>query len=98
MLGRRSHERFNLTASVHGTLSILCDAILHRTGYGRWTAISREAGLKGETLVLDLRLAEMPLRFAVTVADSRPVVVGGALRHRLRLDRVDAAGDDLAIS
>ena len=96
MLGRRSYERFNLTASVHGTLSVLRDAIVHRIEFGKWIAISREAGVTGETFVLDHRLADTRARFVVKVVESRPIVFDGSLRHRLRLTNVESPGDRAA--
>jgi hypothetical protein len=98
MLGRRSHERFTLTLSVEGMLRILRDVIVQRSTNNEWIAISREPGVTGETLVLDLGSAEVPVRFTVRVLESRPVVVDGRVRHRLRLDQVrwtdDGVSDD----
>ena len=102
MLGRRSHERFTLTQSAEGILRILRDVIVQRTTNTEWIAISGEPGVTGETLVLDFGSAEVPARFTVRVLESRPVVVDGGVRHRLRLDQVrwtDEAesGDGIAI-
>ena len=98
MLGRRSHERFTLTLSAEGMLRILRDVIVQRSPNNEWIAISREPGVTGETVVLDLGSAEVPIRFTVRVVESRPVVVDGAVRHRLRLDKVrstdEAVSDD----
>jgi hypothetical protein len=74
-------------------LRILRDVIVQRTTNNEWIALSREAGVTGERLILDLGLAGTPLVFTVRVLESRPVVVDGAVRHRLRLDSVRSIDD-----
>jgi hypothetical protein len=90
MLGRRSHTRFNLTRSAEGALRVLRDVIVQRMQNDEWIAISREPGMAGEIVTLDLGLAESPLRFTVRVLESRPVIVDGGVQHRLRLERVES--------
>ena len=63
------------------------DVIVERHG-DEWIAIGREPAVTGETLVLDvLDLDEgAPQgRFVVYVIESRPVIVDGDLRYRIRL-------------
>ena len=96
MLGRRSHERFTLTLSAEGMLRTLRDVIVQRGTNNEWIAIGREPGVTGETLVLDLGSAEVPVRFTVRVLESRPVVVDGRVLHRLRLDQVRWTDDGVS--
>jgi hypothetical protein len=70
------------------------DVIVRRQGNDEWIAISREAATTGETLLLDLPDLEdgdLGRRFPVCVIESRPVIVDGEMRHRLRLHMSEPA-------
>ena len=82
MLGRRSHERFSVAPPVEGTLRVFQDVLIHRSHEGDLIAFAREAGVVGELLALD----EAGEGTIVRVVESRPVVMEGAVRHRLRLE------------
>ena len=87
MLEQRSDKRFQLMEPAEGVLRVLHDVIVQRHG-DEWIAISREPAIAGETLTLDvfdIQGTETDDRFAVRVIESRPVIVEGRLRHRLRL-------------
>jgi hypothetical protein len=87
MLGRRSDKRYRLTEPADGVVRFYRDVIVERHG-DEWIAIGREPAVAGETLVLDvLDLDEgAPQgRFVVCVIESRPVLVDGDVRHRIRL-------------
>jgi len=69
------------------------DVVVHRYG-GEWIAFGREPAVVGETLVLDLLDLEdgdPEGRFTVCVIESRPVIVDGEMRHRIRLHTDEAA-------
>ena len=89
MLGRRSYKRFKVTPSAKGVMRVLRDVVVQWTRDNEWTAIGREAGVVGETLVLDLGVGELPLRYPVRVLESRPVIIEGTVRHQLRLQVED---------
>ena len=86
MLGQRSDKRFLLTEPPDGVVCVYRDVIVERQG-DEWIAISREAAVTGETLVLDLLDVKGAFRgrFVVSVIESRPVIVDGDVRHRIRL-------------
>ena len=87
MLGRRSDKRFRLTEPADGVVRFYRDVIVERHG-DEWIAIGREPAVTGETLVLDvLDLDEgAPQgRFVLCVIESRPVIVDGDVRYRIRL-------------
>jgi len=70
--------------------------VVQQSGGDEWIALSREAALTGETLVLDVVLTdvdamEMRQRFPVYVIDSQAVIVDGDVRHRIRLQGGDLA-------
>lgn len=89
MSRRRRETRFEVR-EVEGVLRVLRDVVVHRNA-NELVAISSEAGLPGELVTLHLETdVDVPAR--VRVVESRPVVVKGQLRHRLRLSRV--SGDE----
>ena len=66
------------------------DIVMHQSGDNEWTGISREPAETGEALRLDVVLFDRdPLkvlhRLSVCVVDCRPVMVGGDLRYRIRM-------------
>jgi len=71
-----------------GVLRLARDIGLHERHDGDWTAISREAGVVGEIVLID------PVGEGVTVVarvvESKPIVTDGAVRHRLWLRKLDA--------
>ena len=85
MLGRRSDRRFRLTEPANGTVRTFRDVIVNYSGDEEWIAICREPAVPGETLLLDIDDGEMLNRFTVCVIESRPVIVDGDMRHRIRL-------------
>jgi predicted transcriptional regulator len=77
--------RFKVTPAAEGVLRVLRDVVVHWTRDNEWIALSREAGVVGESLELNLVLGRSPLRYPVRVLESCPVIIEGAVRHRLRL-------------
>jgi hypothetical protein len=87
MLGRRSDKRFRLTEPADGVVRCYRDVMVERQGH-EWIAIGREPAVTGETLVLDVVDPDEGApqgRFVVCVIESRPVIVDGDVRHRIRL-------------
>jgi hypothetical protein len=85
-----------LTEPADGVLRIFPDVVVQQSDRDEWIALSREAAVTGETLVLDVVLTdvevgEMRQRFPVYVIDSQPVIVNGDVRHRIRLQGGDLA-------
>jgi hypothetical protein len=85
MLGRRSDERFKFTQPIDGSVLDCCDVHVKWSADDEWIAISREGAVAGEMLVLDVDDGEQRNRFTVCVIESRPIIVGGDMRHRIRL-------------
>lgn len=82
-LFRRRDLRFEI-ANTGGVLRLWRDVIARRTAVGEYLVVSNEAGIKGEHHTLyPVSGVRPPL--PVHVLDSRPTVVGGAVRHQLRL-------------
>jgi hypothetical protein len=94
MLDRRRDKRYRLTEPATGMLRMCRDVIVSPQGLDEWIAISREAAVTGETLILDLPDMEdgdPNRRFPVCVIESRPVIVDGEMRHRIRLHASEPA-------
>jgi hypothetical protein len=73
-------------------LRVFLDAVVQQSDESEWIGISREPVEPGETLVLDVELfvtheGDVRHRLPVCVIDSRPVIVDGDLRYRIRMHR-----------
>jgi len=87
MLGRRSHPRCVIAASVEGVLCVSRDVLVRARDHEHVTVVSREPGVPGERgqLAMPVPGAES---LAVRLSVSRPVVIDGAVRHELQLKLV----------
>ena len=91
MSGRRSHVRLNLTKAWDGVLRVLRHVmVVQRAEHGEFVAISSEPAVVGEALTLDLTADHAEMSLPVRVHEARPVVVDGALRHRLVLQPLES--------
>jgi hypothetical protein len=87
---RRRDKRFRLTEPALGALRVFPDVVVHQDSADEWIGISRQPAVTGETLVLDVVQfdefeGEIHRRLPVCVVESRPVIVDGDMRHRIRL-------------
>ena len=87
MSGRRSYARFNLEPSGHGVLRVLRDVVVEEVGSDEFKVVGRDAAPVGDALTLELAEFEGSPCLSVRVVDCRPILVDGAVRHRLRLQR-----------
>jgi hypothetical protein len=85
MSGRRSHPRFTVSDPWVGTMRVLRDVIVDRSSTEELLAVSHVPGIVGERMSLDLLGDGESLRLTVEVIESRPLIVDGAVRHRIRL-------------
>ena len=108
MSGRRSHPRFAVATPWNGAIRILRDVVVNRTGDDELLAVSNAAAVVGEIQSLELMGAGQSVIVKVCVRDSRPVIIDGTVRHRVRLGLIDvqpaatlsedAVADPLAIA
>ena len=87
MLGRRSHPRCVIPASLEGVLSVSRDVVVQAPDTRQVTVVSRKAGVPGERGQLTLtgvNAGSVPVR----VSTSRPVMIDGSIRHVLQLNLV----------
>jgi len=97
MSGRRSHPRFAVATPWDGAMRVLRDVVILRSESDELHAVSHVPGISGEEMTLDLMGAGSTLGLKVRVIDSRPMMVEGAVRHRIRLEvksEADAPGVD----
>jgi hypothetical protein len=82
MAGRRRNARFEI-ANAEGVLRVLADVSMHRGNGHDFVAIGTEAALPGELVTIHIAgTGDVRAR----VVDSRPVMVDGVVRHRVRLE------------
>jgi hypothetical protein len=89
MSGRRSHSRFVVANPWDGAVRVLRDVVVDRTDRNELLAVSHVPGIAGEEMTLDLIGGGVVLALQVKVIESRPVIVDGSVRHRVRLDILD---------
>ena len=89
MSGRRSHPRFAVANPWNGAIRILRDVVINRTGEDELLAVSNAAAVVGELLSLEVMGAGQSAVVKVRVLDSRPVIIDGTVRHRIRLGLVN---------
>ena len=87
MLGRRSHPRCVIAASVEGVLRVSRDVLVRARDHEHVTVVSREPGVPGERgqLTTPMLNAES---LGVRLCTSRPIVMDGSVRHELQLKLV----------
>ena len=93
MSGRRSHPRYAVATPWNGAMRVLRDVVIQRTDDNELHALSQVPGMAGEEMSLDLMGAGSTLGLKVKVIDSRPVMVSGAVRHRIRLALLGASAE-----
>jgi hypothetical protein len=85
MSGRRSHPRFAVSTPWDGAMRVLREVVIQRTGDDELLALGHLPATIGEEMTLDVLSAGTTLEVRVRVLESRPVIVDGSVRHRVRL-------------
>lgn len=85
MSGRRSHVRFQMLPAAQAQLRLLRDVTVQRVEGDEVIALSREPGVIGEIISVEVPMHEAKGERRVRIVESSPVTVEGNLRHRLRL-------------
>ena len=88
MSGRRSHPRFAVATPWDGAMRVLRDVVIQRSDSGELQAVSQQSAIAGEEMTLDIVGGGATIGLKVRVIDSRPVILDGAVRHRIRLSLV----------
>ena len=85
MTDRRSHPRFVVATSWEGAVRVLRDVGIQRAGPDELLAVSLVPGLIDEEMSLDVVGGGANMSLRVRVIESAPIIVSGAVRHRIRL-------------
>ena len=85
MSGRRSHPRFAVATPWDGAMRVLRDVVIQRSESGELQAVSQQSAIAGEEMTLDLVGGGETIGLKVRVIDSRPMILNGAVRHKIRL-------------
>jgi len=85
MQGRRRETRFLMSPPWSGALHTLEDVVVERVAEKDIWVLSSTPANRDESLVLELPENGTMAEIKVRVAESRPVVVGERLQHRVRL-------------
>jgi hypothetical protein len=85
MFDRRKLARFTVTPPAEATLQTMCEMAVKHAGDDGWIAVGKEVGIVGEVMGLELGDADAPISLSVRVVESRPMVIDGAVLHRLQL-------------
>jgi len=76
-----------IAEGAEGVLRLARDIALHERRDGDWTATSRDAGVLGEVVLIDL--LDEGITLTARIVESKPIVIDGAIRHRLWLRKLD---------
>jgi hypothetical protein len=84
MLGRPKEKRFKLIEPAE-VLRVIRDVIVYHIGDQQWIAVDREPAVVGEILMLHVNEGDSRKRLTMCVIESRPVILDGNVRYRIRL-------------
>jgi hypothetical protein len=90
MSGRRAYYRYGV-ANAGGSLRVLRDVVVRKGTANELVVIADEAAAVGELLTLERIVDGGPTAIEVMVVDSRPAIVNGTMRHRVRLSPIKSA-------
>ena len=85
MSGRRGHQRLTIGSPTSGAVRVLRDVVIERVEREELVAVSQTPAVIGEEMFLELFSGNGCIALQVRVLDSRPVLIGGSMRHRLRV-------------
>jgi hypothetical protein len=91
MSGRRSHPRFAVATPWDGAMRVLRDVVIQRSDSGELEAVSQQSAIAGEEMTLDVVGGGETIGLKVRVIDSRPMILNGSVRHRIRLAPLNGA-------
>ena len=86
MQAPRSGKTFHGAEPTENDVGRACDVIVQRNGESEWVAISRQAAVIGETLILEVVLENgESQQLAMCVVESRRFILDGDARYWIRL-------------
>ena len=94
MSGRRRYPRYVMSNFI-GTLRVSADVTVHHDARGDLVAISDQPRTTGDVLTIELMNGRL-VSTSVRVAESRPILENGSIRHWLRLVLLASDGGSTA--
>ena len=94
MSGRRRHPRYVMSNFI-GTLRVSSDVTVHHDARGDLIAISDQPRTAGGILTIELMNGTL-VSASVRVAETRPILENGSIRHWLRLVLLEPDGGSTA--
>jgi hypothetical protein len=85
MSGRRGHHRLTIGSPTSGAVRVRRDVVIERMEGQELVAVSQTPAVVGEEMFLELFSGSDRIALKVRVLDSRPAVIAGSMRHRLRV-------------
>ena len=85
MTDRRRHARFSVNAGWEGRLRTLEEVVVETQTWDDLWVVSRTPAMPDERFTLHLTGSGPPALLTVRVAESRPILVDGAIRNRVHL-------------
>jgi hypothetical protein len=86
MADRRSHPRYSVLYSWDGAVQLLRDVTVVRRNDRELTVVCEGPVASNEMMTLDLRAGADSASLRVRVVESKPVLVGGQMRHEVRME------------
>ena len=88
MSGRRLYPRYVMSNCV-GTLRVSSDVTVHHDARGDLIAVSDQPRTTGDVLTIELMNGTL-VSMSVRIAETRPIIENGSIRHWLRLVLLDS--------
>jgi KaiC/GvpD/RAD55 family RecA-like ATPase len=89
MSGRRNHTRVTFV-NASGVLRVSRDVVVEKVADDEFVAVSNEPGIAGDVLTIAFSVKQAREMVTVRVMASRPRLVNGAVKHELKLKRVNS--------
>lgn len=86
MADRRSHPRYSVLYSWDGAVQLLRDVTVVGRNDRELTIVCEGPTALDEMMTLDLRAGADAATLRVRVLESKPVLVGGQMRHEVRME------------
>ena len=92
MTGRRRDSRYRLVVPYEGSLLLMQDVVIEQQTGDELFVLSHTPATTTDSLTVEVMSSEPSRTLNVEVTRSTPVIVGGDVRHRVRLEVVRAPG------
>jgi len=92
MTGRRRDSRYQLVVPYEGSLLLMQDVVIEQQTDDELMVLSHSPAATTDPLTVEIMSSERDHTMHVKATSSTPVIVGGDVRYRVRLEVVRAPG------